>query len=534
MHIPHLLIFLALMPLAGLAQQETRLESRISQVTVYRQRAQISRQAEAQVRQGDNLLVFSGLSRNLVPNSITVSGTGEGVIQAVSHRVSYLNKTIRPPRMIVLEDSICLLERRVNALADARFVNEAEEKLLLENDEVAGENDGLSPEALRQMAALYRERLTALRDERRDIAQQERQAQRLLAAYVAEVQTIAAQRDQPTQEVVVAFQAPKAGKISLELHYLVSQAGWTPFYDVRVDNTTDPLQFFLKAQVMNNTGVDWTGVALTLSTTNNNANNNSPTLSPWYVSIGYPQPSPRYSPSPSRRDMIMESNVMDAEGPADREEDAQATYAFDYTTISENELGLDFVISLPYDIPADGKEHQVDVQLIKVAGEFQHYTVPKLDRDAFLVAQIQQDLLRGKANVYFEGSFVGETYVNTDTPRDSMRISLGRDPRVQVQRAQVQDYTDRKVVGSTVRQTYGYAITLRNNKRTAVSITVEDQLPVSQNKDIAVVLLTSDGAVQDSATGRLQWLLTLAPGETRELKFQFEVKYPKNQPVQGL
>ena len=528
---------LLLWPVALLATPETPVDSRITDVTVYRQRAQIVRTASLSVSQGENLLVFTGLSRFIIPNSITVSGEGQGIIQAVSHRVSYLNTTPKTPRMKAIEDSVTWLQEEIKVLADEQFVRQSEEKLLLENGKVGGDETGLQPEALQQVAALYRERLSALRRELRDLARKTRTYQERITAYQQELSQIRAQRNQPTQEVVVAFQAEKAGRLSLELRYLVNQAGWTPFYDIRVADTRQPLQFFLKADVVNNTGIDWSRVKLTLSTTNNNVNNTQPALAPWYVDISYPRPAPQPAYAPrreSQRDAVT-ANTMAGIALMDEVAEAEeATYAYDFTTTTEGELGLEFAIALAYDIPADNKAHQVDIQVLPVQGEFRHYAVPKLDRDAFLVAKVNQDLLRGKANVYFEGTFVGETYVNTDNPRDSMLISLGRDPKVQVQRERVQEFTERKTIGNSERLTYAFAITLRNNKATPVRLTLEDQIPVSQNKDIEVELLEASGGLLDAGSGKVTWDLELAPGETRELQLRFEVKYPKNQPVSGL
>ncbi|MEZ4851375.1 MAG: DUF4139 domain-containing protein [Bacteroidia bacterium] len=528
-------LFLILVPFINQAANETQVESNISEVNVYRQRAQITRKAKAKVQRGDNLIVFSGLSGSLLKNSITVSGNGDGIIQSVTHRVNYLNRTAKPPRMLLLEDSLEWITQEMQVLTDEKFVLTSEQNLILGNNKIGGTAEGLTTEELQKLANFYKSRLAEIMKGIRSILLKEKALKERQNAYTAEIQQIRARRDQPTQEVVVAFNAKSAGSIELTLKYLVNGAQWNPFYDIRVANTKDPIQFFLKANVVNNTGIDWNQVKLTVSTTNNTGNNVSPVLSPWYVNIGSPITMGRQREQAAggfRPDSRSLSNTVDFDSYA--KEDVGAGYAYEITQATEGELGLEFAISLPYDIPADGKEHQVDILLSEVKADFQHYSAPKLDRDAFLVANINHDLLRGNANVYFEGTFVGETYVNTDNPRDSMRISLGRDPKVQLQRAKVSDVTDRKVIGSNIRQTYKYEITIRNNKSEAVNLTVEDQIPVSQNKDITIELTEASGGVVDENSGKVTWDLQLKPGETRQLELSFEVKYPKNQPIQGL
>ncbi len=524
------------------AQHTVNLDSKIESVTVYRQRAQITRTSTIRVQPGENILTFSGLSQHIKPQSMNVRGEGEGIIQSVRHRVSYLNRVAIPEKVQHLQDSVKALQGELAVISDEKFVNETEEKLLLANQKLAGEQTGLDVEALREMATLYRERLTAVRRSMRRLNLESQRLNEEINRLNAEINSLQRSRNQPTQEVVVVFVAEKAERVKLELTYLVDGANWNPFYDLRVSNTEDPIQLALKANVVNNTGIDWEGVNITLSTTKNAGNNTAPQLNPQYLAfwsdvrrrqpavVGYGTQAKGYEDAA----VDSRSNTFDMVAEAEELAPAASSSAADYTTTHEGELGLEFVIALEYDIPADGQEHQVDILQSELEAQYRHYTVPKLDQDVFLVADIQQDLLRGNANVYFEGTFVGETFINTDNPRDSMRISLGRDPKVQVQREQVTDYTARQVIGGKVRQTYAYEITLRNNKASAVTVSVQDQLPLSQNKDIEVEALELSGAQMDATSGRLDWLIELAPGEERTLELRYEVKYPKDQQVTGL
>lgn len=536
-----LIVCICLLPVWVFGAEEIPVKSAITEVNVYRQRAMITETGSTKVVKGDNLLIFSGLSHSLIKNSITVSGTGSGTIQAVTHRINYLSRTAKPPRLLLLEDSLKAISEKLKVLDDEKFVYENEQQLVLTNNKIGGTDNGLTADELQKMANFYRERLAAIRKRLRELDLGSRDLRQKQNDYQLEINQINSMRSQPTEEVVVTFNAKAAGTVNLTLKYLVNDASWSPFYDIRVENTRDPLRFFLKANVVNRTGINWDQVKLRISTTNNNGNNNSPVLNPWMVDFARPvypsapmgaatRPAPMLK-SDSRAGV---ANTMDAPVAEMEGKEEIAGYAYEMTTTNEGELGLEFEIASPYDIPSDGKEHQVDILATDVKGEFKHFGIPKLDKDAFLVAYISQDLLRAKANVYFEGTFVGETFVNTDNPGDSMKISLGRDPKVQIQREQVKDFTEKKVVGSNIRQTFGYDIILKNNKSDAVNLNLEDQIPVSQNKDIEVQLLESTDGVFNDVSGKVSWNITLKPGETRTLKLRFEVKYPKNQPVYGL
>jgi uncharacterized protein (TIGR02231 family) len=528
------LLLLALFFVPMLAEDvETRIPSTIKEVTVYRTRAQVMRETTAKVSQGNNLLVLSGLSGFLLNRTIIVTGEGDGILQSVKHRVSYLNTTPKTPRMVLIEDSLERLNDAVFTVNDQVFVFKSEETLILQNQQLGGDENGISAQQLREMADLYRQRLAEIRKNLRQLNAEMKDLQKKQQAYQNELNQIRAMRDQPTQEVVIAYNAKSAGNVKFKVFYMVNNATWNPFYDIRVENTTDPLAFYLKANVVNNTGIDWKNVKLNLSTANNSGDINSPVLYPWFLDlVEYGQLDYK---SRAMGALAPQSNTIVLSDSRSVEEMApDVEYAYDYTTYTEQTLALEFNIAIPYDIPANGKEHQVDIRKVDVAGTFRHFAVPKLDKEAFLVAYVKTDLLRGPGNVYFEGTFVGETYVNTDIAEDSMKISLGRDPKVLISRERVEDFTAKKTIGSTVKQSFGFEITVKNNKKEAVRMTLEDQVPVTRNKEIKVEEVDAGGATWNEETGKLTWDLELKPGETRKVRFSFEIKYPKDKSVSGL
>ncbi|HAS43511.1 MAG TPA: hypothetical protein DCS93_23730, partial [Microscillaceae bacterium] len=194
-----------------------------------------------------------------------------------------------------------------------------------------------------------------------------------------------------------------------------------------------------------------------------------------------------------------------------------------------------FDISLPYSIPSNGQPQLVDIKNHTMKTIYAHSAVPKLDKDAFLMAQLvdweKYNLLSGKANIYFEGTFIGETYLNANNTQDTLAISLGRDKRVIIDRKQIKDFSRKKFLGSNIKQTYGYEIALRNTKSTAVNITIEEQIPVSKNNKISVELLEAKGAKVDPVTGKITWKITLKPKETKKLYLKYSIKYPKKKQI---
>ena len=163
---------------------------------------------------------------------------------------------------------------------------------------------------------------------------------------------------------------------------------------------------------------------------------------------------------------------------------------------------------------------------------------PKLDADAFLMARAtgweKFNLLPGNANIFFEGTYVGKTEIDPNSIHDTLAISLGRDKRIVVKREKQQELSSRKLIGSNRRDSFAWEISLRNAKSEAVSLTVEDQVPISQDNRIEVTVTDVSGASWDKVTGKLWWKVQLQPNETRKLTLKYEVKYPKDQTVSGL
>ncbi len=161
-----------------------------------------------------------------------------------------------------------------------------------------------------------------------------------------------------------------------------------------------------------------------------------------------------------------------------------------------------------------------------------------MDQDAFLLAKAtgweEFNLLPGEANVFFEGTFVGKTFIDPNNIKDTLSVSLGRDKRVVVKREKLKDYTTRRTIGANQRDSYAYEISIRNTKGEPVKITVEDHIPVSQNSQIEVTITDEGGAKYNQHTGKLVWEVLLQPNETKKVQYKFDVKYPKDKTISGL
>jgi uncharacterized protein (TIGR02231 family) len=543
-----LYILLAIWALSSplFAQTERPVAQRLDAVKVYRDRAQLTHSGSADVAVGQTQLVFSGVSPSLDAASLQVSGqatTGTGLtILSVASRTSYLAVSKRSDRIERLRDSLKLTNRAITAQADLAFVVQSEEKLLLDNIKVAGSNAGLSIATLDQLAERYRTRLGALRMQLRTTEQRREELNLELHRITNELASIEGQPSIGIPQVVVTVEAKAAGRATLKLVYLASGAGWSPEYDLRLDKIGEPLTLDIRAQVVNNTGVAWNSIPLTLTTASANVSAQAPMLTPNYLRelvVSYPS---RQSAKDSGSEPKALSNRDFTAAIQFRTPGIMVTEdvgsAADLSTASQGALALDYDIAAKYDIPADGQPRQVAVARHSLPAEVIHFAVPKLDGDAFLLARVRGfdglGLLAGPASVYLEGAFVARTQFDPDQTEDTLRVGLGRDARVQIKRQAIRELASRKVFGGAVRLQRGYSIELRNARADVVTLVLEDQVPVTQDERIKVKLLERDGAEFDPATGKLTWRLSLKPGERRTLRFSYEIEHPRALPVQGL
>ncbi|CAN5611090.1 DUF4139 domain-containing protein [soil metagenome] len=204
----------------------------------------------------------------------------------------------------------------------------------------------------------------------------------------------------------------------------------------------------------------------------------------------------------------------------------------DYITVSDKELNVTFDIDLPYDVPTNGKAQTAVLKEYQVPATYQFYAVPKLDKEVFLLAQIADweklNLLPGEANIIFEGTYIGKSFIDPSSTQDTLNLTMGRDKRVVVKREKLMDFSSVKFLGANKKQIFTYEITVKNNKKEAISMLLKDQYPLSQNKEIEVELLQSDGASINTETGVLNWQLQLAPNESKKVRISYSVKYPKD------
>lgn len=537
-----------------------KISSTIKRVTVFITGGEEHRTATVPVKKGRNKLVFTDISTVADTKSVQFNADKEFTLVSVSSEIDYLSFVENNPRIKELQDSLKILRDRVVDLQNEMDAYMQEKQLLQQNTDIKGEQHNLSVDELKAMATYYRTRIMELNKIITDYNNKINEANAQLWRYQNQLTELNYRETIRSNQIIILVDAPEAGTMNIDLKYVVSNCGWQANYDLSAENVSGKIGLQYKAKVFNNTGNDWNDVNLVLSTSDPNISASAPTLTPWYLnysSMGnyeadyekkeqYVVPQNRmYSQYYSNSNEVPQMSL-NLDGLTLNQTDNNWAYnsgigvqpgngSVSFTTIEVAQLSKEFVIERKYSIPSDSKPYLVDITQYNLDATFSHKAVPKLDKDAFLLANIvgweKLDLVPGPANVYFADTYVGQSYINTAHVEDTLRLSFGRDSKIEITRKLMEEFSDKKVIGANRKDSYTYEIKVKNNRESKVQLNLFDQVPISQDSDIEVTIDEISGADHNLTTGRLLWLVNLEPGQTATFKLAFTIKYPKDRVI---
>lgn len=509
----------------------------IKEVRIYQSGAMVSRTAKATLNPGIQEIVFDGLSPYINPQSILMKGTGDATILSVTFQTDYLKERKKSKELLKLEHELDSVGLRLQQSRNKIAVLNETQNLLLANKSIGGAKNGVLADELEPMVDYFIKKLAELKQDHLEETNKERKINEQLIRLQQQYQAMKAKNDLPTGNIIVRLNAGTRGMAGFEFSYVITNGvSWYAFYDLKAKDTKSPFELIYKAKVHQNSGEDWNQVRISLSTGNPSIGNDRPVLYPWmlnyYQPVVYQKSGVRGGNEPMAAPAMQEMII--AAGVQDKAADMKAVPV----VMNQNALNSTFEILTPYTIPSDGQEYQVEIQKYEMAAEYNYVAIPKLDADAFLTAKItgweDLSLSPGGANIYFDGAYVGESFINPAESNDTLEISLGRDKRIVVKREKLKDLSGNKLFGGNKERNLSYDITIKNGKKEAISLILLDQIPVTMQKDIEVKIEELSGAEYNSETGEVKWKIQLPAGETTKKRLAFKVKYPKDKQIMGL
>ena len=597
-------------------------ETKIQSVTVYRKGAMVERTGKIDLKKGSNTLYLNNLSTELDPNTLRIGINNKSAkILSVKHEIVVVNNDLAQAKNTAADKRIALLKDSLSYLLSQYSVLDQEEELITTNRNIGGQQNGVSPAALKAMTDFYKKELTEIETKRIIINKKIQNSKNETLRLLQEKHNRQKNLQRKDSRVKLIIESDNAlSSVPVSLSYIIFSASWEPFYEVRVDKTDRPLDLVYGAHIRQSSTEDWNAVNLTVSTGDPSIGNAAPDFDPMYLppvrkssnnkpwtpptsNLVYGIVTDKNTKEPLVGVTVIETGtsngtITDIDGKFQLEmQNTRNTLTFSYigyftidvkpsedmqVSLEEDRASLDevvvigygtqrksdivseivsidpsprevkynepeknipleltdtqtsteFKIDLPYTIPSDDKVYDVLMLTYHIDANYRCISFPRQSTDAYLLADLtnfsQYPILKGSAYVYLDNAYQGECEIAPDFAADTLSITIGRDKDIAINRQAVKEFTSKKFIGSTIKVTKCYEITIKNNKRAAVNVEVVDQYPLPKYSDIKVELTDNGGAQVDAEKGKLTWMLKLDPQEKKVLRFSYEVKYPKS------
>jgi len=523
------------------------IDTRICEVTVYTDRALVTRRGTVSLTGNERELAIVSLPTTLDTESVRATGAGTVAVRLLGVRSERVFSS-EPvgDRTAELTQQIQELETQKRAIKDKldarriqlKFVEDLSEKSVrFFSRSIAKQQVGLNKtgELLNFLGTNYLKYVSA-------IAQHERQQHELdnqIQALKQKLQQVRTPHSQQSFNIIVAIEPSGNGNFELELSYVVKRASWAPLYDLRVNTTNNQINLHYLADVKQNTGEDWTGIALTLSTAKPGLGSLPPQLKPWYIEI-FELKEPAVPGSLEDEFGDLEALIEPGyAGNSFRSGRGRIEAEIATAQVSREGGTVSFQIGGNTNIPSDSSRQKVTVFSENYPSKPEYIAVPHLVSFAYLQAVVVNPLtgatlLPGKANIFRDNTFVGTVQLENVSPGQEYKLNLGIDEGLKIERQLVERQVDKKLIGNQRRTSYAYRLSVTNLRQVQVHLTLQEQLPVSRNEQIKVRLTLTNPKIVAGEMGLLEWIMSLQPQAKQELYYQFVVEHPPDLTVIGL
>lgn len=524
---------------------------KLNEVTVFLRGAELFNSAQISLPAGESEVIFTNIASDINEKTLIIGTDSKALIKSMQIRRNYLEDKKNAPETERLKSQLEELQESRRQLQIEQQIIETQLNVLAQNTRLGNDKAAATVEDIRGMWSFIDTQVKESLKTQARLTKELVELDKLIASLQRQIQDGQTKGVIPGNQLAVTFYSETPVDANVNLSYAIQSANWVPTYDVSVEKINGPVQFTYKASVAQASGISWNNVRLKLSTGNLSQSAQAPRLNPNYLSLR--DDTIFYGVGSSKRENVVqhapmammevpESELMDDYRSKEVEKSKIARSTLNsYVVTNVSGVNTTFDIALPYTIPSDSKQHLVAIKEDKTTGDYRYVVVPKLNDSAFLQVQIADwqklNLLPGKSNVFFEGSFIGEGYINVnDIDDELMNISLGRDSKIVVSRNNVFGMTNKpKFFGSNITQNFGYEIDVKNTRAQEIKLAVIDQIPVSRDTAINVTDIKYDNKGElNKDTGEIQWTLNMAANTAQKLHLSYVVKYPKNKNVVGL
>lgn len=497
--------------------------SEIKKVKVFQSGAQIYRGFDLTIEKGTHKIVVNQLSSFINPNTIQANIEGVKILD-IDYNINYLEVENDNAKIRTIKESLQKITFAIQKEQNNKASLMLELDLIINNQNLKGQ-ETLVVEDLKEFITYYKATIPALKSK---ITDTENQIQKfLLVKSKLNKQLLTSQKTQKESSGVIVIKviSEKNFKTTATLNYHTSNCGWTPIYSLRATDLDSPINFEYAANVYQNTGVLWENLPITLVTGNPILTGNHPELNTWVVD------NKEYNLRGFKSDQDAENINKIQEGVFSLANTRISSKINNNSTKISNLTFSEFNIIQRYTLESGTEATRMVIDRNNLPASYEYYCAPKISNSVYLIANIsgweKLSLIPGKANIYFDNTYVGNSYIDPGTSNDTLEISLGQDQRIAVKREKIADQCKSRTIGFSKKNTRAYRIEIKNNRNDIVKIRIMDQIPISSNDKIEIEINNTGGAKHFEETGLLEWNFEIAPSNLKTISFEFEVKHPR-------
>ena len=522
-------------------QAQKQISAKLTDATVYLRGAALTHTASATLKSGSQEVIIDGLSPDIEINSLKVKANGV-LISATEFSQDYLTPREQATHIKKLQDSLDLYQEQLKDVQNELAVHKQLLKLVTDGTQnnMSQKEGTVTIADINANMELYRTKAAELQ---KSIDKDNKKIEKLkvtvnrLKSQISQDET---DNMQLNGMLRLSVSVPENITTTFTITYFTNQAQWIPCYDINIPSMDKAITLQSKAKVRQVTGLDWNNVKLTLSNATPNRSTVAPVFNTWFLRFQRPQTivdGMRVRATSNSVSYAVAEESDASTGYFASQKTAAPILMDDFVEVEDQDIQVSFAISVPYDIPGNGKEKLIDLKSYDVKADFKYYSIPKLSDETYLVATLSDyekyNLLPGEATVTFNNTFVGRTRLRPNDTESHITLTLTTEPRMTVKREKQKDFCSTKHVGNSTTVTQSYLITVKNNLNRAAKLTLKEQYPISNDKDIEVkdVTVTPKATYDKTDIGVVTWDVELNPGETRTFTVTYSVKHPSDRTI---
>jgi len=512
------------------AEKPQEINAPISAVKVFLNSALITHTQKVKMKPGLNKLAFFGLATNIHGKSINLRNFGKS--ELLSYKLVTLSDTSRiqslPEDILFMirkvKDSILVLEKNIEKLEYEIAGLELERGMLVKNDNIIPNTKAMTLTELKVTMEYYRERY---KDVNLELANKKRELGQLRKSKVKALKNAfdvesADERNTNISIILADFNNPEAEyTANMELSYVAREAGWIPVYEV-LSSDNKSLKVNYRSKVLNNTGIDWNNMNISVSTADPFEYYKAPDLEPYYVD-NYN----RYEDKESREERYQQQQQNQQ-----KNQQQQAKESVEMEEIFTPDREISFTLAKKYSFRSGLMPFLVDITVYDLNPEYLYRCAPKKEEQVYSIARIKEweklNLIDGEASIYNNGTFLGKTYIKPSEIEDYLELPVGVMDNIVVKHKLLSELSSKKFLAGGTVSTFDYEIKLKNISGEKVSVEVIDQVPVSESSSVKTdVLAMTEGGDRDNLTGKIIWKVELNPSTEKITALKYSISYPR-------